>query len=142
MRSALLVVAVYGVCAFGSARASDPEEAPAPTPLNLVCEGNWRGGNTGGSARFYFRFDGERGTMQVPEDLRPPSRHWLGDGWINLEEIVMNASSITARARFNFMADLRIKIDRMHGEIDLKGSFIQYAGVCEPYDPEALRPAF
>ncbi|MET0328757.1 MAG: hypothetical protein ABW163_08320 [Luteimonas sp.] len=142
MRSTLLAIAVCGMGAMGTVQASDTGEPATPSALDLVCEGHWWGGNSDGDARFYFKFDGESGAMQVPEDLRPPSRHWLPDGWINMEEIVMSATTITARAKFNFMADFRIKIDRMRGRIDLKGAYIRYEGICRSYDPETVRPAF
>lgn len=78
---------------------------------------------------------GDDGRIRLPEKLIPPI-HSGGDHqhWWQLEDVIVGSSEIRASYRLNGLNKPKVRIDRRTGEINIRGTGQDFAGICEKVD--------
>ena len=158
MRFVWLVAAITGFAA--PAIAQDAAPAPAPSSLHLRCDGAGtvqdaqtttanvfasNGRSATGSATTYsereikervlIELADTKGRIRFPKALVPPINSGGSDGWWPFTELKVTDTEIIGRFRLNFLNKPSIRIDRIHGDIDVEGfAGLRFRGACEPDD--------
>lgn len=89
------------------------------------------------------QIDEDQGKIRVPRALWPMFRAGGDDGWWKLKNIDVRENEIRAKFTLNFMTNPSVRIDRITGRIAIKGGFgSDYAGVCEPFEPQNVKRKF
>lgn len=88
-----------------------------------------------------IEIDAEAGRIKVPRTLRPPISGGGTDGWWPFSSVEVTEREIRLRYSLNILNKPKVLIDRMTGDIDLKGLAQSFSGRCSKADA-AERPLF
>jgi hypothetical protein len=78
--------------------------------------------------------------IRMPRSLVPPVHSGDTDGWWSIDDFAETDSTYSGRFRLNPLNKPSIRIDRLSGDLDLKGSFnLSFRGICEKADPTARK---
>lgn len=85
--------------------------------------------------------EGDQGEIRMPRTMLPAIRGGK-DGWFKIKSIEMTEGEIRASVGVNIINNPKLRIDRYTGAISLSGKAGDYSGVCQAYDPEAVKQKF
>ena len=85
--------------------------------------------------------DGAEGRIRMPRTMLPAVRGGE-NGWFRIKNVEITDTEITGSVAVNPINNPKLRIDRLTGNISLSGKAGDYAGSCQPYDPETAERAF
>lgn len=160
MKSAYFLL-LFALTPAGSASAAAPDDG-----INLICFGvgekitseyqsglvwdkydhkyRTRDGITTGMKQMdtavTIQISDDDGRIRLPKTLVPPISSGGDDQhWWQLQDIQLSSSQISAGYRLNGLNHPKLRIDRMTGEITIKGFGQDFHGRCDKIDPGQRR---
>lgn len=89
-----------------------------------------------------LRIEGESGKIRVPNGVMPLWTYGGDDGWYPLKKIEVEENEIRAKFSLNFMNNPEVRLDRLTGQITIRGKAGNFNGQCEKYDPSTVQRKF
>lgn len=93
------------------------------------------------SEEVLIELSGDSGRVRIPQTMLPLIRGGDG-GWMQLRNISVTPTEITASATINLFNRARLRINRITGIMSMSVLRGRFDGRCEAYDPSQVRRAF
>ena len=94
------------------------------------------------SERVRVEITDDRGRINMPSGARSVWSSAGADGWWPLYDIQVSEQEIRARFKRDVFTKPTVRIDRISGDIDVKGTGADFTGTCAPEDRDTANRKF
>lgn len=85
--------------------------------------------------------DADTGRIRMPRTMLP-TLHGGSGGWFEIKKVKWTDDEITGVVQVSIVNSPKLRLDRLTGRIAINGKSGDYAGECQPYDPNTAQRRF